>query len=616
MFCHHGAVHRADHRGPDAPDLRRHLDASDALYRSLVEQVPAIVYVASNELRSRSLYLSPQIGSILGRPPSEYFADRDLWIRSIHPDDRARVEREWSAAMRRQDRFESEYRCLRPDGSVVWVRDGSVLVRDDEGAPVFWHGVAYDITASKLAEEALRESEARYRLLVENVPAVVYMVAPDDDRRTLYVSPHVERTLGYSRREWLDQPDIWTELLHPDDREPTLDAHDRHNRTGEPWSREYRLIASDGRALWFRDVATLIRDERGRPQHWLGVQLDITELKRVEDELRTARDDLEARVAERTAELEEANELMSLEIAERRRAEQELRETEHRYRLLAEQIPAVTYVWERDPQPDREPRFYTSPRIERLLGYTVREWHTPPDFWMSRLHPDDRTGVIAATLRSEATGEPFSMEYRYLHKDGHIVWVLDEAVLIGRGPDGRSDLFQGVMLDITAHKEAEAKASETETLYRTLVEQIPAMTYVELPGADPDQARLVHVSPQVERIFGRSAQELLADPGHLGPMLHPDDRERVMAETARAEEAGEPFDVEYRIVREDGTVVWLHRRATLLRDAGGAPLFWHGVALDVTEQRTAQAMLQELEERYRSLSGEMLGSPVPDGAGG
>ena len=85
------------------------------------------------------------------------------------------------------------------------------------------------------------------------------MVAPDDDRRTIYVSPQVERALGYRQQEWLAQPDIWTELLHPDDREPTLAAHDLHNETGEPWSREYRLLASDGRPVWFRDVATLVR---------------------------------------------------------------------------------------------------------------------------------------------------------------------------------------------------------------------------------------------------------------------------------------------------------------------------------------------------------------------
>jgi PAS domain S-box-containing protein len=421
------------------------------------------------------------------------------------------------------------------------------------------------------------------------------------------VSPQVERTLGYTRQEWLQQPDIWMELLHPDDREPTLDAHDRHNETGNPWSREYRLIASDGRALWFRDVGTLVRDDRGAPLHWLGVQLDITELKFVEEELRAARDELEQRVQERTAALEEANEMMSLEIAERRRAEEDLRATEQRYRLLAERIPAVTYVWERDGVSDAAPRSYTSPRIEQMLGYTSEEWHRSQDFWMSRLHPDDRTSVLAATIRSETTGDPFSMEYRYLHKDGHIVWVIDEAVLLSRGVDGRPELLQGVMLDITARKEAESKASQSEARYRALVEEMPAVSYIELPGSDPTKAAFTYLSPQVERILGVPAEVLMDDPGHFGRMLHPDDRDRVLAANAESEATGEPFDEEFRVVRADGAVVWLHSRATLIRDDSGNPMFWHGVALDVTSQREAEASLRELEERYRLLADRVLG---------
>ncbi len=589
--------------------------------------------------------------------------------------------------------------------------------------------------------------EELYRTLVEQLPAVVYIVAPDDDRRTLYVSPHVERTLGYARREWLDQPDIWMELLHPDDREPTLDAHDRHNETGEPWSREYRLIASDGTPVWFRDVATLVRDEDGHGRFWQGVQLDITELKQAEEELRRARDELELRVMERTAELEEANALMSLEIAERRRAENDLRTTEHRYRVLAEQIPAVTYVWQVDPDPNGPALYYTSPRIEQLLGFTVDEWHEGADFWMTRLHPDDRQRVLTATLRSETTGERFSMEYRYLAKDGRIVWVLDEAVVLGRDARGRPTTFQGVMLDITGRKVAEATAAETEiryrtlaeqipavtyvwevdpetgaghaeyvspqirTLlgyepedwgrspeawmralhpddrervlawderirrtgeayreeyrliardgrevwvhdqgrlllrdelgrprrfhglmvdvserrrheteirkaeerYRTLVEQMPAITYVELPSPEaPEESRLVYMSPQSEQIVGYTAQELIDDPAHFGRMLHPEDRDRVIATNRRCEQTGEPFDVEYRVIHRDGRTVWLHSRATLVRGSDGTPLYWHGLSLDVTARRAAEQSLREMERRYRDLAGRVSRSFGPE----
>ncbi|HZD16551.1 MAG TPA: PAS domain-containing protein, partial [Actinomycetota bacterium] len=121
-----------------------------------------------------------------------------------------------------------------------------------------------------------------------------------------------------------------------------------------------------------------------------------------------------------------------------------------------------------------------------------------------------------------------------------------------------------------------------------------------------------YVSPQVERILGRTVRELTDDPGHFGRMLHPEDRDRVLAANARAEGTGEPFDEEFRIVRDDGTVVWLHSRATLLRDPDGRPMFWHGVALDVTDQRKAEATLRELEARYPDLVGRVSGAETED----
>ena len=582
-------------------------------------------------------------------------------------------------------------------------------------------------------ERLQHTDEARYRALVENLPAVIYQVAPDDDRRTMYVSPHVETALGYSREEWLGQPDIWMELLHPDDRERILAAHDLHNETGRPWSREYRLIANDGRVVWFRDVATLVRDDAGRPQHWLGVQLDITELKGVEDELRAARDELEHRVAERTAELEEANAMMALEIGERRRAEADLRTAEHRYRLLAEQIPAVTYIWEANRSDDTSAQYYTSPRVEQLLGYTIDEWHASADFWMSRLHPDDRHAVIAAYLRSESTGEAFAMEYRYLHKDGRIVWVADQAILMSR-EDGRPKLFQGVMIDVSSRKEAELAAAETELRYRDLAEQVPGVIYVadlnpldggyrlryaspqlttlfgyepadwgdterwlatvhpedrehvqavvaaiaETDGFDieyrvfhrdgsvrwvrtqahvlsrdalgrpseiqglvvdvtdartidrerrearvryrslveaipaitylehaspeaPRESRFAFVSPQIERILGFTPDEATTDPHFFERTLHPDDLPRIREANERAESTGEPFDEEFRQITKGGEIRWMHDRSVLVRDDDGAPRFWHGVTIDITDRKEAERNLRLLEERYRTL---------------
>jgi PAS domain S-box-containing protein len=576
------------------------LDSSEALYRHLVEQVPAVVYIDSNEEHPHSLYVSPQVETMFAHAAEAWIADPDLWTNSIHPDDRQRVHDAWLHAVRTGTPFELDYRMIRPDGRVVWAHDHAVPIRDEDGETVYWHGVMYDTTSSKSAEESLRASEARYRALIENIPAVVYVVAPDDDRKTIYVSPQVEVALGYSRQEWLEQPDIWMELLHPDDREDTLAAHDFHNETGRPWSREYRLIASDGRAIWFRDVATLVRDVNGRPMHWQGVQLDITELKQAEEELRDAHDELEMRVLERTRELEEANELMTLEIEERRRVERELRATRERYRSLAEHLPGVAYVWDLSIGPDDS--CYVSPQIETILGYSADEWGLR-DFWETRIHPDDRDAVLAETLRVATTGEPFEMECRYLAKDGHLVWVIDRAMLLERDEHGMPKIFHGLMLDITDRKEAEAKAVENELRYRTLASQIPAMTYVWT--ATPDLAsvgRTQYVSQQVESVLGFSQDEWTSSPDFWVTRLHPEDRDRVVEDANRVIRTGEPFTAQYRLIAADGSIVWIRDEGrVVVRDARGRPIEWQGIMLDVTEHERAQHELRRAERRLRAL---------------
>ena len=234
---------------------------ADARYRALVEQLPVVVYHYTEGAPLD--YVSPNIEGLLGRPSEAYLADHRLWHRTIHPDDRERMEAAWWRAREARTGYQIECRYVRPDGGVVWVRDNARVEFDAEGGLPSWQGVLVDITSERRAEQEREASQRRYRALVEQVPAIVYEMGPDDERRTLFVSPHVEQILGYSRQEWLDQPDIWIELLHPEDRETELAALDLHNETGDPWNREYRLIASDGSVVWLRDKAVLVPDLHG-----------------------------------------------------------------------------------------------------------------------------------------------------------------------------------------------------------------------------------------------------------------------------------------------------------------------------------------------------------------
>ena len=585
------------------------LGSTAARYQALIEQLPAVVYVDSDDESPRSIFVSSASTEILGYPPEAYLRDQSIWPRTIHPDDRDRVLAAWASAIRTGEPFEIEYRFLRPDGSTVWVRDTSIRIDGEDGERA-WQGVILDVTRRVLAEQEAGSASARYQALVEGIPAAVYEMGPDDERRTLYVGPQIEQLLGYTRAEWLEQPDIWIELLHPDDREEVLDAYDRHNETGEPWRSEYRLIANDGTVVWVRDQAVLVRDTRGHAHTWQGVLLDITEKKEAEEQLRRANDELEFRVMARTSQLAEANELMSLEIGERRRMEKELRAAEERHRRLVEDLPGVVYVWHTRKIDGKDPS-YISPRIEQMLGFSPAEWHSDWAFWSSRLHPHDHDAVVAATDRAARTGEPFYMEYRYLAKDGRVVWVLDQATLLSRDDAGQPAIFQGVWLDITDRKLAEAKAAAAEERFREVAESAPAITYVfELDHAHGGRATLDYVSPEIAELLGYPITRWMEDPAAWADVIHPDDRQVVIETSQAGFTTGAPWALDYRVLAADGRVVWIHSRARCAsRDDTGRPTRFVGVLIDVTERQDAERRARDDLAAATALLRSMPGVP-------
>jgi PAS domain S-box-containing protein len=570
--------------------------ASRSRTRELVEQLPVVVFVDTDELRGKAVYISPNVEKLMGYPQSVLLEDSELWFRSIHPDDRDGFWQSWEDSWKRGTPFHAEYRMLRPDGEEVWVRESSVLVLSESGHRLAWQGVIEDLTAEKRSQEEVRESEARYRALVERVPAVVYEMDRDDERRTIYVSPHVEQVLGYSRAEWLDQPDIWIELLHADDREVVLAQPDRHSETGEPWDLEYRLIASDGRVVWVHDRAILIRRDRGAAA-WHGVMIDITAEHDAREMLLLHQEDLERRVDERTNELQEANELMALEIGERRRMENELRQFEERYRRLVENMPGIAYIWEVHPGDEVRSFGYVSPRVQDVLGFSPDQWNAS-----ARIHPHDQAEVNEALERTRRTGESFLMEYRFLARDGSVVWVLDHASLVSRGESGDPSTFQGVMLDITARKDAESKAEAAEIRFRTLTERGPVVVYsFELVYDDdsvPPTSRMSYISPQVTEL-GYPVGDWLEESAWYR-MMHPDDRERIARYVDRIRRTGDPWSLRYRLIRSDGSVIWLLDTGEMLeRDALRRPWTFQGILLDVTEDEEAKARLEASERSQR-----------------
>jgi diguanylate cyclase (GGDEF)-like protein/PAS domain S-box-containing protein len=278
--------------------------------------------------------------------------------------------------------------------------------------------------------------------------------------------------------------------------------------------------------------------------------------------------------------------------AERHRATQEeLR----RFRALVEQMPAITYV---DRAGSGEP-IYVSPQLEALSGVAIEQWYDGTDGWSGRVHPDDRERAVELYREAVSSGTPYRDEYRLLDADGSERWFHDRTVVV-RDEGGAPVEIHGVIHDITDRKAAEqalvdseARLRAAEARYRTLVEQLPLAIYVN----DLDDAgAALYRSPATERITGRPPEDWIADSGLLARIVHPDDRERVLAELAAAAAAGAPLSAEYRIVRPDGSIVWVLDESAVVHDGDASRPSRQGYLLDMTAHRRVEEELAHVAE--------------------
>ena len=258
---------------------------------------------------------------------------------------------------------------------------------------------------------------------------------------------------------------------------------------------------------------------------------------------------------------------------------------DERFRELIEWLPAVVYESEFGP----DGRWmYVSPQIEELVGYTAEEWAADPALWAKRLHPDDRDEVIELERR-DAEMAPGSVtmvsEYRLLHRDGHVVWVRDEARTVDSG-NGRV-YWRGVLIDITEARVAQRALSEAYERYRGLVHGLPICVY-RTGAAGTGQREFA--TPQILRLLGRPFADETPSPTLWESSLHPDDRARVLDEQERqlAKPPGASIVSEYRLVGRQGRVVWVRDRG-LVADGEDGYRVIDGLLADITATRSGGA---------------------------
>ena len=303
-----------------------------------------------------------------------------------------------------------------------------------------------DVEAYRRVQSELAETEARYRDLVERVPAMTFANRIDPERRTTrgaYLSPQVEQILGYRPEEFEADESLWLSIVDPLDRERIEGLEAARLRAvleegppaDGPFSDEYRMVARDGRVVWVREDSRAVRDEQGTPAWMQGVILDITPQKQAEERIRALNAELEDRIAARTAEL-----AMDRTVLED----------------LMALNPALVFAGTVDGE--QSAITFVSPHVEQMLGLRPEDLLGPIERWLERIEPsEDLPALGAATAVGLAGTAPTAThEVRFRHADGTWRWLLT-TTHYEPGPDGRPRSFVGNAVDITARKTAEAE---------------------------------------------------------------------------------------------------------------------------------------------------------------
>jgi PAS domain S-box-containing protein len=378
---------------------------------------------------------SPRTSEILGYPAKDEVTVEQRNA-SIHPDDRARVWREFNEAIQSGDDLVSEYRALRPDGQVRWIASRGAIARDESGKPVRAAGIVVDVTESKLAEAALRESEARFRLMADAVPQIVWIT--DAEGRAEFFNKQWHDYTGAAHRP-MTASEVAANYVHPDDAAPTMAAFEEARRTGTTFLVEHRIRSKDGAYRWFLVRGEPYRDpESNEIVRWFGASVDIHDRKVAEARLRELNETLEWQVAARSAERERLWNLSQDMLA---RAD------------YGGMMSAVSPAW------------------QQVLGWNEQELLSRG--YASFMHPEDEPQTLAAIARMAETREPARFENRIATRDGGwkpIEW------LVAPEPDGVNFIAVGRDLSHAKAREAELAVAQEALRQSQKMEAMGSLT--------------------------------------------------------------------------------------------------------------------------------------------
>src|SRR5215472_449232 len=443
------------------------------------------VGIAQISLEGKWLLLNDRFCEILGYTQAELLGKgflevthRDDWEKNLTATNQM-ISGEISS-------WSTEKRSIRKDGVIVWARLFLSLVRDLDGHPQYFVAVVEDITEKVQAEITLRESQQRLALALSAARLGVW----DCNLKTkeIVLSPIGE----LYHRNPLSQAD-WLSLIHPADRERVVALAHESLEGSHQWEGEYRVVQPDASIRWMHSKATVLVDDAGEPVRMVGVSQDVTE---------------------------------------REQAEAKLRESEERFRNVADTAPVMIWV----TGPDKQFTFFN----KTWLNFTGRTMEQElGSGWAAGVHPDDLQRCYETFSSAFDARRNFQIECRLRRADGEYRSVLCSGV----SRFARGGIFAGYIgsdVDITE--------LQSEKRFRQLAENIDQVFWM----LDIGTKRMLYVSPAFEKVWGRSSAALYEDRDSLVDSVDPEDRDRVTAFLTRMK--SESSAESYRIVRPDGSV--------------------------------------------------------------
>jgi PAS domain S-box-containing protein len=401
-------------------------------------------------------------------------------------------------------------------------------------------------------EEKLRESQTRTQLLVKssNIGLWDWNLVTND----VFFSPEWKSQLGCTGDEVPGRYEEWENRLHPEDRASSLRAvQDFREGRRADYDVEFRMRHKDGSWRSILTHADLIRDASGKPVRMMGCHIDITA---------------------------------------RKQAEEKLRESETRFRELAENIDEVFWIW--TATPENPQLLYVSPAYATIWGRSCESLYGSPQSWKEALHPDDKKWVLAeiAHLDFEKVND---LSYRIVRPDQSIRWIRDRIFPV-RDRAGVVVRFAGIAEDITESKKNANALERAEKQYHSIFnDAIEGIFRTSLDG------KFLVANPAAARIFGfDSPEQLIAERGDIAQQGYVDPRRREEFKRVMQEQ-GVVNSFEYEAYRKDGSRGWICENARAVKSPSGEVLYFEGIFEDVTERKRAEKALRESEERFRTI---------------